>query len=274
MERNRVEGWQYAKLSGHKNEDLVARLVIENTMTQRELLSCANKRGLVTGVVEGGICEQAVPSILGDNTKAKPDLKVVLDDGQYVNVSIKKSRSGQVFLVSAERFIRGFETQYKLKIPLKVKRAIELFWGCANDCNQILEQYAVMDIPYQMKRHRLVKDTLDRYDSNFSQLLLKWFQDNIVAIFDFCFVRGLALNRSDWADVIWYKNLLNKENDENIMFNLEDIKTQLVRKNQVVQYGTKTGGSTIRLPFGFVQWHQGQMQFHHNFNAIKSILTQ
>lgn len=37
-------------------------------------------------------------------------------------------------------------------------------------------------------------------------------------------------------------------------------------------YGYKNGGTTIQLPFGFVQWHQSSMQFHHSFDKIRNIL--
>ena len=37
-------------------------------------------------------------------------------------------------------------------------------------------------------------------------------------------------------------------------------------------FGTTNGGTTIQLPFGFVQWHQHQMQFHHNYYKIKILL--
>lgn len=40
------------------------------------------------------------------------------------------------------------------------------------------------------------------------------------------------------------------------------------------KYGTKNGGSTIQLPFGFVQWHSprkvipGNLQFHHSYDKM------
>jgi hypothetical protein len=35
--------------------------------------------------------------------------------------------------------------------------------------------------------------------------------------------------------------------------------------------GTNLGGTTLKLPFGFVKWHQSQIQFHHNFELMKSL---
>ena len=40
---------------------------------------------------------------------------------------------------------------------------------------------------------------------------------------------------------------------------------------EMIEPGQTRGGTTIKLPFGFVQWHQGQIQFHHNLDLIKKI---
>ncbi len=270
-ERNRAQGWKHAKVSGHRNEDLITNLVLQDLDVQRELLRCAGKTGTVIGVAEGGLCETSIPSVLDDGTKAKPDLRLQLNNGGHVNISIKKSSGGQVFLITVERFILGFEKQYSTEIPQSVKRAIALFWGSAEDTAALLPQYARVEQKYQAKRHRMVKDTLDNYNPALSEALLQWFRDHIVEIFDFCFVRGLALRPEDWADVVWYKNLLPGEEDADTMFELEDIKKKIGDNRNLVVYGTRTGGSTIQLPFGFVQWHLHQMQFHHNLTSLQSL---
>ena len=45
--------------------------------------------------------------------------------------------------------------------------------------------------------------------------------------------------------------------------------------NKIVTYTEVIGKDryekNIQLPFGFVQWHQSQIQFHHKFNKIKNI---
>lgn len=270
-ERNRAEGWQHAKLSGHKNEDLVTALIMGDIKIQERLLKSASKTGKIISVEEGGLCEKLIPSVLSGGTKAKPDMRLNLNTNDHINVSLKKSLCGQVYLISIERFVIGFELQYNKKIPFEVKKAMSLFWGTAQNIVQLTNQYAKVEIPYQIKKHRLVKDTMDRINPQLSIVLLEWFKTNIVDIFDFCFVRGLAKNKEDWADVIWYKNLLKGEMDGDTMINLKELKGKLQDNVDLVCYGTKTGGSTIQLPFGFVQWHQGKMQFHHNLKVIKSL---
>lgn len=275
--RNRAEGWKHAKLSGHENEELVEAIVENDGEIQSRILYCAGKPDATVEKVDfGGLKEQNVPCILGGTTKSKTDMHLYLDDYTSINVSIKKSDSGQVFLIGVDRFIEGFETQFNKLIPNIVKRAISLFWGTAADTIDIVKNYAVNDIDYQMRKHRLTKDTLDRYDSSLSDALLDWFSNNALEIFDFCFSTGLAANKSDWANLIWYKNEL-EENDMDDMYNIADIKSRL---SLSASWGIRTGGSTIQLPFGFVQWHSpthtipGCMQFHHNYYKIKELMDE
>ena len=112
------------------------------------------------------------------------------------------------------------------------------------------------------------------YDSDLCDALLQWFNDNIKDIFSFCFATGLVSDESEWANIVWYRNEL-AENDMDDMFNVDDVRERLM---PTAEYGTRTGGSTIQLPFGFVQWHSptkvipGCMQFHHNFEKIKALM--
>ena len=274
-ERDRQEGWVHAKLSGHRNEDLVTSYVRNYPNVQEALIEVAKKSGEVVSISEGGLNETGIPSVLGGSTKAKPDLCLVTNIDERVNVSLKKSSGGQVYLITVERFIAGFEKQYNKAIPGNVKRAISLYWGTAEDTLSIIERYAVIQKDYQIRKHRLVYDTLRRYDANLSKILIDWFKENIAEIFDFCFIRGLASNSRNWANVIWYKNLLSgeKKKVEDAMLNLEELRESIKGYAKHIEYGNKTGGSTIQLPFGFVQWHQGQMQFHHNEEKILNLRT-
>ena len=274
--RNRAEGWKHAKLSGHANEELVEVIVENDGEIQSRLLDCARKFDAIVEEIDfGGLKEQNVPCILGGTTKSKTDMHLYLDDGTSINVSIKKSAGGQVFLIGVDRFIEGFETQFNKIIPTKVKRAISLYWGTASDTLDIVNDYAISEISYQTRKHRLTKETLDRYDASLSDALLNWFNENLLEIFDFCFSTGLAKNANDWANLIWYRNELD-ENDMDDIFNISDIKNNLPLFS--ASWGNRTGGSTIQLPFGFIQWHSptktipGCMQFHHSYEKIKELM--
>lgn len=272
--RDRASGWKHAKLSGHENERLLEELVQSDIATQQRLLAAAHKENAtIVDIDFGGLRETNVPSVFGDTTKSKTDMHLYLSDGSRVNVSIKKSTGGQVYLIGADRFIRGFEMQYGLKIPADVKRAISLFWGTADDTIDIVNQYAGENKAYELRKHRLVAYTLGLYNYDLSRVLVDWFNDMMPYIFDFCFSRGLARNAEDWADIVWYRNEL-QENDVDEMFNISDLGNALPRN---AEYGTRTGGSTIQLPFGFVQWHSptkkipGDMQFHHSYEKLAEL---
>ena len=107
--------------------------------------------------------------------------------------------------------------------------------------------------------------------------LIDWFQKNISNVTELCFARGAAANPEDWADYIWYKNELN-ENPLDTIFSIKDICEAAKQNSSLVSYRKRTHGSTIQMPFGFVQWHcpgwhlPGSLQVHHDYDMIKSII--
>ena len=274
MERDRRDGWKHAKLTGHKNEDNITALVRETPELQQRILQCAGKQGVeILDVIDGGLNETKVQSVLGNKTKNKTDLKILLSNKETINVSVKKSLGGQVYLIAASRFIAGYEKIYNQIIPDRVKRAMRLYWGEADDTLDIASEFK-NDTPkkvyaYQIKKHRLVASTLSLYDSKMAEELLKWFDDNMFNIIDFCFSRGLAADESEKAEIIWYKNTVGENNIDTMLW-LPQIKDGIFAKSS---FGKKLGGSTIQLPFGFVQWHQDSMQFHHNYDKLTSLFN-
>ena len=126
---------------------------------------------------------------------------------------------------------------------------------------------------YEMRKNRITWITLKKYDLKLSNAFIEWFKDNISNIFLFCFERGLSKNKSEWADFVWYKNEL-KENSFDAIFNIRKLSKKIDNENfkTMIVPGKTLGGTTIQLPFGFVQWHQGQIQFHHNLDLMRKIL--
>lgn len=275
--RNRSEGWRYAKLSGHENENILAKCLRENEMLQNDfLLKIGKKDCYIKEIFVGGLNETLVESVLCDHmTKSKTDMKIILSDGSQYNVSIKKSKSGQVYLIDTERFIQGYEAQFEMSIPKSVRRAITLFWGCAEDTKSIIELYGRCKT-YEKKKHRITEETLRAYDNNLAEVLLQWFKDNIINITKFCFSCGCARNHEDWANIIWYKNMVG-DNQLDHIFLISDLSEKINAKRNEIAYGMRNGGTTIQLPFGFVQWHgprgmiPGKIQFHHQYDKIKKL---
>jgi hypothetical protein len=270
--RNRAEGWQFAKLSGHRNEAKIQAL-FDN---QEYKLSFADRLSIdsIQSVSVGGLHEGGVDCILGNKTTSKTDLKIVLENKSCLNFSIKKSDGGQVFLIGVDRFINGYEKHYN-SIPNNVKEALKLYFAGHPMIENILNNNTYIGgqpselVAYQKRKKRLVKVTLDKYNSSLSEVLIQWIKDNIVNITDFCFARGLSSDSQEWSDFLWYKNEVGGRLTEKL-YRISDIKRAGAEKTETVVYGTRMGGSTIQLPFGFLQWHQGQMQFHHQ---LKKIIT-
>ena len=183
MGRNRATGWKHAKLSGHENEDLVKRRLDIDRYFQDSFLERVNKPfAKIEMTSVGGLHETNVPSIHGRKTKSKTDLKVYLDIKKVVNVSIKKSYTGQVYFVSADVFIDTFEKQFKRLIPDDVQRAISLFWAAADDAVEIIEEFGdrsnARNYSLQMRHRSLNATTLKSYNEDLYEALLEWFADN------------------------------------------------------------------------------------------------
>lgn len=277
--RDRATGWQHAKRSGHENEAILEELMLHDPETQQYFLDRVGKpHETITHIDIGGLHEKNVPCVFpGETTKSKSDMYITLSDGSHYNVSIKKSLGGQVYLIGATRFINGFELQYGKIIPDHIKRAIYLFWGYSDDIHSIVDSIGTKKA-YETRKHRLVADTLKIYDKYLHCELLCWFKNNMYDIADFCFSKGLAKNERDWATVVWYKNELG-ENQVDDIFVIDDLCSLLQdAAEDNTFYGRVGGGTTIQLPFGFVQWHSptkkipGDMQFHHGYEKIKELV--
>ncbi len=277
--RDRAAGWQHAKRSGHENEAILEELMLHDPCVQKNFLSRIGKpKETIVNIEIGGLHEKNVPCVFtGETTKSKSDMYITLSDGSHYNISIKKSLGGQVYLIGATRFINGFEMQYNKKIPDNIKRAIYLFWGYSDDVSDIVDSIGTKKA-YEIRKHRLVADTLKIYDESLYNALILWFKENMYDIANFCFSKGLALNERDWATVVWYKNELG-ENQVDEIFVIDDLCTLLQKAaDQNTFYGKVGGGTTIQLPFGFVQWHSpskkipGDMQFHHGYEKIKDLV--
>lgn len=277
MKRDRATGWQHAKLSGHKNEDAVKRLFDNPTFCK----SFASRLGVssIASASVGGLHEEDVECILGGKTKSKTDLILTLQDGSTINISIKKSSAGQVYLISVDRFIEGYEKQYGIPIPNEVKDLLHLYFHGHTEVLSLLNTPDIVHdesaklVAYQKRKGRLVWKSLENFDAEKADIFKAWFKENIANITDFCFSRGLAKNSKDWADYVWYINKVG-EYTFDFIFKINDIKDKVAQNTDDVCQSKINGGSTLWLPFGFVQWHQGQMQFHHKLKKLQKLFEE
>lgn len=276
MGRNRAEGWKHAKLSGHQNEELVKNRLVEDFDFRSCFLSRVHHFDDPSFSAEvGGLHEKDVPGVNRNRTKSKNDLKVRLGNQDSLNISIKKSLHGQVYFVSAELFLETFSRQFHAEIPPQVQRAIRLFWASAPDATEIIQQYADQadkkSYTLQLRHKSVNAVTLQRYNPALCGALISWFADNAYFLTKLCFSMGAARNAEDWAEYVWYINCLG-EHTVDAVFPIEDMsRAAQAFSRQATTFGTANGGTTIQLPFGFVQWHQGKMQFHHDYDKIYAL---
>lgn len=276
--RDRAAGWKHAKLTGHKNEELAKQLLAQNTVYAHSFVQRIGCSGGIIATQVGGLHETNVVSVNGGRkTKSKTDLKVWLENGKELNISIKKSLGGQVYFVGAGLFIDTFERQFGKEIPEKVQRAIGLFWNNASDAEEIIKEYGddsnEKEYSLQLRHRSLNATTLLNYSKELYNDLLCWFIQNAYEITALCFSMGAAADDKEWSQYIWYINLLS-ENSVDDIFSIEQICLAAQRVAQYeTYYSSKNGGTTIQLPFGFVQWHQGKLQFHHNYGKIKMLIS-
>lgn len=275
--RNRATGWQHAKLSGHTNEAMVESLFEDEAYRK----SFAKRIGVerIDSVCIGGLHETNVRSVFGDTTKSKTDLQLTVEGGNTINISIKKSSCGQVYLIGVERFIKGYELQFKEVIPQNIKKLLYLYFYGHTDTNTLLNDPNIINgessklVQYQRKHNRLVWESLCKLNQKQAYSLLDWFKQNIGKISDLCFSRGLATDSKEWAHYVWYINKLG-EDDTDVIFSVESIKKAVESKANLIFPSKINGGSTIQLPFGFVQWHQTKMQFHHNREKLLEVVDE
>ena len=137
--RNRSEGWRHAKISGHTNESDIASKINKDKLYRENLEKKLNLDTDIKSAIEGGLNERNVQDVFGGNTKSKTDLKIILINNKKINLSLKKSLGGQVYLIGVDRFINGFEIKFKCKVPQNIKRSFKLFFAGADDTSKIIE---------------------------------------------------------------------------------------------------------------------------------------
>lgn len=275
--RDRASGWKHAKRSGHKNEDLVRDLLDSDSEYAADFvrrIGVSDKE--FDRAEDGGLHEKSVEGVLGRKSKPKTDVRVFYKDGSFSNISVKKSEAGQVYFVRDEVFVRTYEAHFGKKIPENVKRAISLFWASAPDAIEIIEEYAdrsnQFDYDMQIRHKSLNAETLKAYDEVLYNDMLQWFKDNAYEIAFLCFASGATKHRKDWAEFVWYKNLLGENDRDDVIAIVDICEGSRNAAEETVCYGREHGGTTIQMPFGFLQWHQKQLQFHHQYLKVISIL--
>ena len=151
-----------------------------------------------------------------------------------------------------------------------------MFWAADDDAEEIINNYAdknkAGDYDLQLRHTSLNAETLRNYDITLYNDMLKWFKDYVYEIAFLSFASGAAKNKSEWSDHVWYINLLDENNTDDIFEINEICDAASNYADSETYYGDSNGSTTIQLPFGFVQWHRRQMQFHHNYDKLRKLI--
>ena len=122
-----------------------------------------------------------------------------------------------MYLVTARNFVAAYEAQYNVTVPDKVRRALALFIGEAEDSRAILDATdisvdgeRVRGIAYE-QNYRLVFEVIRNYDAMMASMLLDWLKKQIASVCELCFSAGAVSDRDKWANILWYKNLVDAD---------------------------------------------------------------
>ena len=283
MQRNRSEGWRFAKIDGHANEAKYAQELLAKPEMIDEieaLLDNSMPEGDATVVADGS---KKVPSIFGDLTMSKTDIEIKWDDGEQVNISVKKSIGGQVWLIQLPRFIASVEHEIGA-LSADVVKALSLFIGGDNlaeyqtefDAAIAVDSQKLPGIVAQEKRHRrLVADSMVLSFPSEWKKTLEFFNENIGLITRLSFAQGLAADESEFADVVIYNQITDQRNIFPITELVAAAEKDVLSKPVVA--GTRYNGSTLVLPFGSLQMHRpkgvNQFQFRHEFREVSRLFS-
>ena len=271
------------KVSGHKNEEMIAEALNKNIAFRTHFCERIgmNVSDFVAATAGGRHAPQ-VESVIGGKTAEKTDVRIMWQGGALTNISLKKDAAGQVYLVTVRNFVAVYEAQYNVTVPDKVRRALALFIGEAEDSKAILDATdlsvdgeKVRSIAYE-QNHRLVFEVIRNYDANMATMLLDWLKKQIASVCELCFAAGAVKDRDKWANVLWYKNLVDADGQGlDFLVPINRIVSALIEKGDknVVERGPKNAGSTIQLPFGHLQYHLRQLEFYQQLKKIQSLLA-
>lgn len=271
------------KLSGHKNEEMIAEALNKNAAFRAHFCERVGMpENDFVAATAGGKHASQVESVVGGNTAEKTDIRVLWRGGALTNISIKKDSAGQVYLVTAKNFVAVYEAQYKTVVPDNVRRALALFIGEAPDSKSILDATDIAVDGERVRRlayeqnYRLVFEVIRKYDSKMAVALLQWLKNEIISVCELCFSAGAVKDREKWANVLWYKNLVDADGQGlDFLVPINRIINALEKNgdNNIVERGPMNAGSTILLPFGHLQYHLKQLEFYQKLKKIQSLLA-
>lgn len=279
--RNRSQGWQHAKVSGHKYEEDLARKLVDTNSAEHKALVPFLQRQLVPGPlvkVNANPGKAKVLSFSGNLTPSKRDIALIFSR-EEVGVSVKKSTGGQVQLTQLNRFLEKARAD-NIQINRRVEKAMRCFTGETGGLH-ILEFAGICESDLSNTQHRTSGLRLEEYQNRLGSWTLSvacpalwnalsdWIQCNLPWITRTAFSTGFCNNPVDFAKVIFYRQ-------GPTVFLVEDIAKASFSFPVTPNSARK---ATIDMPWGFLQVHRPgkssgpfQLQFHHSLGDIRKLL--
>jgi hypothetical protein len=285
--RGRSEGWQHAIQDGHAFEDAFAKKIVEDRLFFENLREIAELSEGTYPVKASTTHDRPMPlSVFGDRTTSKTDVNVFINEGDPLDISIKKpsTGSGQVLLCKLARFLSLIEHKSGKPIPANVRWTLKALFGETDGMPITAYAPEAKLLSPQIKRHkqqaevyqnRLYPSTIARSYPEHWNDLKTWFSEHMAEITDCCFRSGMCDDNCDsltTAEFI-YIGYLNK------FYTVKSIvEASLTREVNYSQTGYYKG-STILMPWGFLQGHRPgenngpyQLQFHWRGKDIIELL--
>lgn len=280
-ERNRSEGWQFAKLDGHKNEQelgVILRESSELTNLLHEIVYKKAQKNQPKVLVDGS---KHVPSILGNSTVSKIDIDLIWETRQ-LGLSVKKSNDGQVWLVGVDKFLKSLALVTGKDVPGDVEFVLSLFIGGENLSNfqdafirglklSKSERY----YGQQLHQNRLMLKSIDKAFPKELTKAFEYFQENLRTMTELMFFTGLASRPEDSAQIIVYNKVYAGRN----IFSKTDLLSNIDSTENLKRVipGVLYGGSTIQFPTGSLQMHKPNgknlLQFRHSYKKVLASVT-
>ena len=272
--RDRRQGWQHAKRSGHKYEvQLADELNTNQAPVLQQMIEAVGGAEFVHADSSFGTSH--LTSILGGVTSSKADIVATLFNQSNVGISVKKSNGGQVWIVTYDRFVRGMN-YFGVYLPPKADWVLRALTGETN--GQSIQTFApnavfsrtTKGVLFEPRDNRLVCETIANYYPAEWEEFVHFFANNYQLVVDLAFRRGLLDDEDGMADIVYYKQGNGFTIADIMMLENSDFKT--------LDQNSRTK-STLWLPFGFLQVHRptpsGQpktgpfvLQFHHRLDRI------
>lgn len=183
------KGYAKAAITGLMNEKIYYTKLLE----EPDFLEIANSQYCEPGdrIVHishtGG---DKTMSIYNKPITQKTDFRFITQNGNRINVSLKKKLEAYLHEPTVEKFFVNMEDVFGIIAPASVKEITYLFFHAPNEpyYDNILTRYATH--PDEIRKRRLFEEHLREYDETKVEEMLNWFSEYQNAILEFMAVRG------------------------------------------------------------------------------------